>query len=183
MNDAEVVAALEAVESAIAALGVLPPAAATAANEALTAVVRVYGEGLRRLMAELDGEGPGAVERAVGDELIAHLLLLHGLHPEPAASRLSSATANLAEELRGQGTDLELLGVSSDGARVRLTAAGCGSTAATLGLSVQEILLAAAPELASVEVETASLAGPAPVPVQLTTRPGTSVRSLPGAGP
>ena len=54
------------------------PGTAEVAEEVVRLVVELYGAGLERAV-EL--AGPEALERFVGDELVASLLVLHDLHP------------------------------------------------------------------------------------------------------
>ena len=113
---ARVEAALDAIESEPAAI------------EAVQAVVELYGEGLRRMMA-------GAREE---DELVSHLLVLHDLHPVPLEERVRAAVGDKA-----------IVVSAGDGVvRVRLKG-GCGST------GVEEVIKAAAPDVDAVLVADA----------------------------
>jgi hypothetical protein len=75
------------VESAIARVEALPDAAARdAAREAVTAVLEFHREALRRLSGRLraaNAEGDDLLRTIAGDELVASLLSLHGVHPPP----------------------------------------------------------------------------------------------------
>ena len=103
-----------------------------------------------------------------GDELLGHLLALHGIHPEPAVARAARALAQVQETLHGRGT-VALADVSEGVARVEITGGGCGST--ELATTVTEVLLGEAPELAGVETVPAA----AFVPLDsLRRRPGRS---------
>jgi hypothetical protein len=114
---ARVEAALDRIESDPAAL------------EAVRAVAELYGEGLRRMMA-------GAREE---DELVAHLLVLHDLHPLPLAERVRAAVGDRA-----------IVVSADDGVvRVRLKG-GCGST------GVEETIRAAVPDVDAVLVADAA---------------------------
>jgi hypothetical protein len=113
---ARVDAALDGIESDPAAL------------EAVQAVVELYGEGLRRIMA-------GAREE---DELVAHLLVLHDLHPVPLEERVREAVGDRAE----------VVSVTGGVVRLRLLG-GCGSA------GVEEVVRAAAPDVEAVLVADA----------------------------
>jgi hypothetical protein len=52
------------------------------AMEAVQAIVEMYGEGLARIMERVDREA------LLDDELVAHLLVLHDLHPIPVEERV-----------------------------------------------------------------------------------------------
>ena len=65
----------------------LPDPARDAAVKALQAVVALYGAGLERILDLAPQVGPMLAE----DELVAHLLLVHGLHPVALSSRVEVA--------------------------------------------------------------------------------------------
>lgn len=74
------------VESALGALEALPDDARECALDALAEVLAMYGEGLRRALETVEARsGPNTVERLVSDELVGHLLMVHGLHPDQQA--------------------------------------------------------------------------------------------------
>jgi Fe-S cluster biogenesis protein NfuA len=129
-----------------------------AAVEAVAAVVELYGEALRRMVA-------GGID--TGDELVAHLLLLHDLHPDDVETRVARALDEVRPYLGSHGGDVELLGVSDGVARVRLvgTCDGCPSSAATLQHAIEEAIARAAPELFGVEAD--GVAEPAPQLLQI----------------
>ncbi|MEU6369299.1 NifU family protein [Streptomyces sp. NPDC046931] len=119
-----------------------------AAIEAVQALTEVYGEALARV---LDGADDRLVDRMAGDELIGHLLVLHGIHPEPPERRAARAVAGLRPAVRERGGDVELAAVEEGVARVRVSAKGCGTSSAALEEAVREAVLALAPELSGVE--------------------------------
>ncbi|WP_055491132.1 NifU family protein [Streptomyces sp. TP-A0356] len=119
-----------------------------AAIEAVQALTEVYGEALARV---LDGADAGLVDHMAGDELVGHLLVLHGIHPEPPERRAARAVDALRPAVRERGGDVELKGVEEGVARVRLAAKGCGTSSAVLEDAVREAVLTLAPELSGVE--------------------------------
>lgn len=127
------------------------PDAREAAVALVRALLELYGEGLARLTAMATGEGGEDVAtRLADDELVSHLLLLHGLHPLDAPTRIARALEAVRPRLGGARADL----LDIDGARVRLRltgAAGCHATAAADTL--REAVTAAAPEFEQVDVE------------------------------
>lgn len=129
-----------------------------AATELAGALVDLYGEGLRRVVAELPA-GVGA--RLADDELVGHLLLLHDLHPLPPEERVRGALDEVRPYLDSHGGGVELLAVEGGVARLRLHGAcdGCPSSAATLRLAIEDAVLAAAPEVQRVEADGAEPAG------------------------
>jgi Fe-S cluster biogenesis protein NfuA len=122
------------------------------ALEAVQAVVELYGEALERVVASA-----GAAAFA-DDELLSHLLLVHGLHPEDVETRVARALDEVRPYLGSHGGDVELLGVEGGVARVRLggTCDGCASSAVTLTNAIETAIARAAPELEGVEAEGVS---------------------------
>lgn len=121
-----------------------------AAIEAVQVLAAVYGEALARV---LDAADVSLVERMTDDLLLGHLLVLHGIHPEPPERRAARAVEGLRPSVQERGGDVELTGVEAGVARVRLAAKGCGSSSADLEEAVREAVLALAPELSGVERE------------------------------
>lgn len=139
------------VDARLAALERLPAPARAAATDAVAAVVDLYGEGLRRLLA-LE---PGLAERAAGDDVVAQLLLIHGLHPVPVAARVEGALDEVRPYLRSHGGGVELVGVEDGVVRLRLdgTCNGCPSSSATLRSAVEEAIQRAAPDVGRIEAD------------------------------
>jgi len=126
----------------------------------------------------IDEHAPGAVEHLVADELVASLLMVHGLHPDDLIARIEGALESVRPMLAGHGGDVELLDVDPDVAAVHLrllgSCDGCPSSASTLQYAVEEAILAAAPEITIIDVEEpteSEPAGPGPVPIALGTKP------------
>jgi Fe-S cluster biogenesis protein NfuA len=153
MRDAEVRERVAHVEELLGAIE-----GNAAAVEAVAAVVELYGEGLRRVVS-------GASLEA--DELLSHLLLVHGLHPVDLETRVAQALDEVRPYLGSHGGDVELVEVADGVARVRLqgTCNGCPSSTATLRHAIEEAVARAAPELDGVEAE--GVAAPAQQLVQI----------------
>lgn len=136
------------------------PRARTTAIEAVQALLDLYGEGLARMVAAVSHEG--TLPRAFAeDELIAHLLLLHGLHPHDTATRVRDALRAARPHLITLGGDAELLGIEGQVVRLRLVGSGGSGTApnhALLRDTVEQLVLSAAPEVTRVEMEGAGRA-------------------------
>ncbi len=83
-------------------------------------VVGLYGAGLERIMALL--EDPRLAERLATDDLVASLLLVHGLHPHDVSRRVSEALDRVRPYLGSHGGDVDLIEVTQEpeGATVRL---------------------------------------------------------------
>ncbi len=114
-------------------------------------------------MAGDPGPEGGLVERLATDDLVASLLLVHGLHPHDVHRRVSDALDRVRPYLGSHGGDVDLLevvpGERPEDLTVRLAFKGscksCPSSAVTLELAVQDAVRAAAPEISSIEVVTA----------------------------
>ncbi|KAA1250263.1 hypothetical protein F0Q45_10655 [Mycobacterium simiae] len=132
------------------------------AQQLVREVVGLYGAGLERILHMLDDSA--LAERLATDDLVASLLLVHGLHPHDVRRRVSDALERVRPYLGSHGGDVELLEITEAGA-VRLTFTGscksCPSSAVTLELAVQDAILVAAPEISSIELATPNTVIPA----------------------
>jgi Fe-S cluster biogenesis protein NfuA/nitrite reductase/ring-hydroxylating ferredoxin subunit len=160
----ERVARMEALLGEIEALE--DPEARARAAEMTQVLLELYGEGLARVM-DLVAEGEERerlFEALAADELVSHLLLLHGLHPLDVETRVVRALEGVRPYLQSHGGNVELLGVEGGVARVRLQGScdGCPSSAATLKLAIEEAVLEAAPDLEGIEAEGVTEPKPAP---------------------
>ncbi len=130
------------------------------AEELVRLVADLYGAGLERVLDTLHDLGrldDEVLAALAGDELVASLLLVHGLHPYDVTTRVEQALEGVRPYLGSHGGDVELLGVNDDGVvRLRLLGScdGCPSSSVTLTLAVEGAVEAAAPEITSIEVET-----------------------------
>jgi Fe-S cluster biogenesis protein NfuA/nitrite reductase/ring-hydroxylating ferredoxin subunit len=100
---------------------------------------------------------PQLAERFAGDDLVASLLLVHGLHPHDVERRIEDALDSVRPYLGSHGGDVTLLGVADDVVRLQFAGSckSCPSSAVTLELTVEDAVRAAAPEIASIEVVAA----------------------------
>jgi Fe-S cluster biogenesis protein NfuA/nitrite reductase/ring-hydroxylating ferredoxin subunit len=133
------------------------PDARSKAAEMAQILLELYGEGLARMM-EVVAQGEErerAFEAFSEDELISHLLLLHGLHPLDVQTRVVRALEEVRPYLQSHGGNVELLGIEGSVARVRMEGScdGCPSSAVTLKLAIEEAVLKAAPDLKGIEAE------------------------------
>jgi Fe-S cluster biogenesis protein NfuA/nitrite reductase/ring-hydroxylating ferredoxin subunit len=153
------------VESLLAELETLEdPVAREKATEAVQAIVEMYGEGLERVLERVDGSA------LAEDELVAHLLMLHDLHPVPVETRVREALDGVRPYLESHGGDVELLGVDDDGVvhlRMHGSCHGCPSSTMTLKLAIEDAIQQAAPEVERIEAEGTSEPAPAPGLLQL----------------
>ncbi|MCV7278566.1 NifU family protein [Mycolicibacterium flavescens] len=141
------------------------PAAYERAVQLVGEVTDLYGEGLERILRIAVGADARLAERFAGDDLVASLLLVHGLHPHNVEQRVADALNRVRPYLGSHGGDVTLLDIAShpEGSVVRLQFTGscksCPSSAVTLELTVEDAIRAAAPEVSSIEVVPADAAG------------------------
>ena len=142
------------------------PNARAKAAEMVQVLLELYGEGLARMMEAVARreESEGTFKVFADDELISHLLLLHGLHPLDVETRVVQALEEVRPYLQSHGGNVELLGVEGGVARVRLQGScdGCPSSTMTLKLAIEEAVMKAAPDLEGIEAEGVTEPKPAP---------------------
>jgi Fe-S cluster biogenesis protein NfuA/nitrite reductase/ring-hydroxylating ferredoxin subunit len=121
----------------------------------------LYGAALERMVTIAAEAAPELVDQFAADELVASLMLVHGLHPHGVERRIEDALDSVRPYLGSHGGDVTLLEVADDseGMTVRLQFAGscksCPSSAVTLEFAVEDAVRAAAPEITSIEVVAA----------------------------
>src|ERR687898_529944 len=141
------------------------PEARARTAEMVQTLLELYGEGLGRIVESVGRLGSEDLkDELLGDELITHLLLLHGLHPVDVETRVLEALDEVRPYLESHGGNVQFLGIGEGVARVRLEGScdGCPSSTMTLKLAIEEAVQKAAPELEGVEAE--GVAEPPPQP-------------------
>jgi Fe-S cluster biogenesis protein NfuA/nitrite reductase/ring-hydroxylating ferredoxin subunit len=142
------------------------PNARQKAAEIVQVLLELYGEGMARMMeAVAQGQERERTFNAfANDELVSHLLLLHGLHPLDVETRVVGALEEVRPYLRSHGGNVEFLGVEGGVARLRMQGScdGCPSSAMTLKLAIEEAVQKAAPDLEGIEAEGVAEPQPAP---------------------
>jgi Fe-S cluster biogenesis protein NfuA/nitrite reductase/ring-hydroxylating ferredoxin subunit len=127
-------------------------------------LTELYGAALERMVAIATESSPELVGRFAADELVASLMLVHGLHPHGVERRIEDALDSVRPYLGSHGGDVTLLEVAdgAEGMTVRLQFAGscksCPSSAVTLEFAVEDAVRAAAPEITTIEVVAAESA-------------------------
>src|ERR1700744_5797696 len=122
------------------------------AEQLVREVVELYGAGLARIMATVGDRG--TVDLLVADDLVASLLLVHGLHPHDLRRRVADALDRVRPYLGSHGGDVHLLDIVGDAVQLQFAGSckSCPSSAVTLELAVEDAIRAAAPEVSSIEV-------------------------------
>ncbi|MFJ8851852.1 NifU family protein [Streptomyces sp. NPDC102437] len=152
----------ERIDTLIAASGSGGAVARERSEELVRIVADFYGAGLERLLDLVHEQGrldDDVLAALAEDELVSVVLLVHGLHPYSVETRVERALESVRPYLGSHGGDVELLAVTDEGTvRLRLLGScdGCPSSSVTLRLAVQGAVEAAAPEITSIEVETAA---------------------------
>jgi hypothetical protein len=117
-------------------------------HELVELVMALHGAGLEKMLELIQAAGsPGeaVLHRLLGDDLIASLLVLHGIHPMTLEDRVMDAL----DKLRSRGVGVELIGVQDGAVRVRLT------TKPHLKETVEAAIHSAAPDLTTLTIESA----------------------------
>lgn len=128
-------------------------------EELVRLLVELYGAGLERILeivAADETTGLKLIDRLAEDELVASLLVLHGLHPVDLETRIHQALEKVRPYLGSHAGGVEFLGVDDAGVvRLRLEGSchGCPSSTVTVKLAIERAIEEAAPEVTSVEVE------------------------------
>jgi Fe-S cluster biogenesis protein NfuA len=128
------------------------------ATALVQALLDLYGEGLARIVDHVAERDDGTLAEALGgDELVAPLLMLHGLHPVPLDRRVHEALAEVRPYLESHGGGVELVGIDEGVVRLQLqgSCSGCPSSAVTLKHAVEEAIHKAAPDVAGIVAEDA----------------------------
>jgi Fe-S cluster biogenesis protein NfuA len=177
----------ERVEELLAGLRSAGGSAGPAAEELVSLLVGLYGDGLGRIVALLAQAGPdGAAMLAelTADPLVESLLLLHGLHPLDVDARIQRALDQVRPYLGSHAGGVEYLGVRDGVARLRLEGSchGCPSSTVTVQLAITGAVQDAAPEVDEVVVEGMTQP-PAPALLQIGQRPADARGPAAAGGP
>ncbi|SNQ52150.1 Nitrogen fixation protein NifU [Frankia canadensis] len=149
LDDRAVRERLAQLDEVLAKVERIPGPSGELALEAVSSLAAVYGEALARVVGHAAG-APEVTAALTADELVGHLLVLHDVHPEPVATRVSDAIERLRPAVRHRGGEIELVGIERGVAEISLTLGGCGSAATEVLDAAREVVLAVAPELSDV---------------------------------
>jgi Fe-S cluster biogenesis protein NfuA len=142
----------ERIEALLEEVEALPDTRAReTALELVQRLLDLYGEGLARIVERVD------VAPVADDEVVAHLLLLHGLHPVPLEQRVRAALEEVRPFLGTHGGDVELAGVEDEVVHLRLqgSCSGCPSSTVTLSNAIEAAIYKAAPDVREIVAEDA----------------------------
>lgn len=135
-------------------------------DELIRLILELYGSGLSRIVEITAQGGPAAealLDRFAQDELIASLLVLHGLHPDDFGTRVRQGLTRVRPYLSSHGGNVELVEADEATGVVRLRMEGsceaCPSSTLTVKLAVEGAIREVAPEVSSIEVEGVQTSG------------------------
>lgn len=179
------------VEALLAEIEVLPdPRVREQVAGIVQGLLALYGAGLARIVEcigrSAERSPAGMLATLARDELVAHLLLLHDLHPLSLEARITQALEQLRPYLQDRGCGATLIGIQNGTAEVRLAGnLTCASSRASLNQAVRAAVLRAAPDLVSVvlldqEPTSGQRVGPSAafVPLTMLQRAGHSGEAL-----
>jgi Fe-S cluster biogenesis protein NfuA len=108
---------------------------------------------MMEIIADGDQLGLYIICTLADDELVSHMLLLHGLHPLAVDERVRTALDGVRPYLNSHGGDVELIEVSEGIVKLRLigTCGDCPSSTATMRGAIEKAIREAAPEVISIE--------------------------------
>jgi Fe-S cluster biogenesis protein NfuA len=134
------------------------PAALARTREIVQTILELHAAGLERILEHVNqagAAGAAILDAFMRDDLAAGLLLLHGLHPLDLETRVRQALEGVRPYLRSHGGSVELLGIDDGVVRLRLegNCHGCPSSAVTMKQTIEEAIIAKAPEVMAIDVE------------------------------
>jgi hypothetical protein len=122
----------------------------------VAALLELYGEGLERVLgaARAEAKSPEALEkRLTEDEIVASLLLLHGLHPVSLQTRIDLALERVASAAPGAAA-LELASIDDGMVNLRVSRGAVVAMGPTLATDAAVTAIErAAPEVTGVTIE------------------------------
>lgn len=136
-----------------------PAHARAKAEELVSTLVRLYGAGLTRILEIVDenaGDSGGRIFRHLcDDDLVASLLILHGLHPLSLEERIVQALDRVRVYLKSHEGDVQLLRIEGETVYLRMAGSchGCPSSASTMKLAIERAIHDAAPEITEIRAE------------------------------
>jgi Fe-S cluster biogenesis protein NfuA len=137
------------------------------------AVLDLHAAGLERVLEHIAAAGDSGraiLDACARDDVVGGLLLLHGLHPLDLEARVRQALDDVRPYLRSDGGNVELLGTADGVVRLRLQGSchSCPSSAVTMKQTIEEAIVARAPDVTAIEVE--GIAETLPVPADAAAR-------------
>lgn len=131
-----------------------------AARSIVQALLDLHAAGFGKLIRfcrENGAAGSALLDTWTSDELVASLLLLHGLHPDGIEARVGRALEQVRPYLQSHGGDVDLLEIRDGTVRLQLNGScqGCPSSNATMTHMIERAIYESAPDVVAIEVEGA----------------------------
>jgi hypothetical protein len=134
------------------------------AEEIIRLLTEMYGVALARICQILNRDEPSRriFESVCQDDVVASLLILHGLHPQDVETRIGHALERVRPELDLHGGTVKLVAVRDSIAYLRVEGDGdCGSRLSpTAEIKLTQAIKESAAEIHRIELEGISLADP-----------------------
>lgn len=132
-----------------------------AALDLVQILMDFHAAGIDRMMELASDAGDAGwriIDQLGRDDLVANMLLLHGLHPLDLDTRVRDALDRVRPDLQSHGGDVELVEIQAGVVRLNLLGScdGCPSSALTLKIAIEKAIYETAPDVISVECDTAS---------------------------
>jgi Fe-S cluster biogenesis protein NfuA len=137
------------------------PSIRDTALELVQILLDFHAAGLDRMMeitSEAGDAGWDIIDRFGSDQVVANLLLLHGLHPLDLDTRVRDALDRVRPYLHSHGGNVELIAITDGVVRLKLIGScnGCPSSSITLKTAIQSAVYESAPDITSIECEGSS---------------------------
>src|SRR3954467_10122428 len=118
------------------------PSIRNTALELVEILLEFHAAGIDRMMEITSDAGdPGwdIIDRFGSDQVVANMLLLHGLHPLDLDTRVRDALDRVRPYLHSHGGNVELIAISDGIVRLKLIGScnGCPSSSVTLKTAIQ----------------------------------------------
>lgn len=127
------------------------------ALELVQSVIDLHGAALERMVniVSQSHAGEDALFKALEDDLVSSMFLLHGLHPESVETRVTRALDKVRPYLQSHGGDVELISIADGILKVRLqgTCGSCASSSLTMKNAVEEAVCEVAPDILQIVAE------------------------------
>lgn len=146
--------AASSIENILDELDTVPVAVRERSVAMLTVVTELHGVGLAQLVGVVDVRlrPPEAVLAGIGDDdLVASLLLVHGLHPDALETRVRRTLDGLVR-LSGPAASVALVAVDGTGAHLRIDGVNPGD-AYRLRLNVERTIAERVPDLPALHID------------------------------
>ncbi|HEY5299451.1 MAG TPA: hypothetical protein VIJ55_02135 [Acetobacteraceae bacterium] len=156
MSEDGVGESLRRLEQLIAALdSVTDPTARESARALLEVVLDLHSVALARMTAMVASADETLLRAMADDDPVRAILLLHGLHPDDAETRVRAALQRLAPMFAARGLGLKLIACNATDARLRVRRLDAGPmmAAAEWRAEIEAAIVEAAPDLETLEIE------------------------------